>query len=278
MVPKTDFFIPDGSSLEVACKKVTHLGIGAHQDDLEIMALHGILACYKQASEHFGAIICTNGGGSPRLGCYALLNDHEMIALRCQEQRKAAVIGEYAVVAQLGYSSSVIKKTREDLVKSLCELLLQMQPEIIYTHNPLDSHATHISVFLAVVEALRTLPPARRPKNFLGCEVWRSLDWLPHEGKISLDVSRYPELSKKLIRSFDSQIAGGKRYDHAMIGRYHANATFADPHQTDEATMILYAMDLMPLLEDETKDIADYALGFIDRFRNEAASKFAEPR
>ena len=28
-----------------ALKRITHLGIGAHQDDLEFMAFHGILEC-----------------------------------------------------------------------------------------------------------------------------------------------------------------------------------------------------------------------------------------
>ena len=265
-----DFFIPDGGKLEKACAKITHLGIGAHQDDLEIMALHGILTCYKNRSQYFGGIICTDGRGSARVGDYGSLSDEEMMAVRCKEQREAAVIGEYAMMAQLGYSSSAIKKNREDLVESLCELLLQMQPEIIYTHNPLDKHSTHVGVFLAVVAALRRLPRTRRPQKFLGSEVWRSLDWLPDEEKISLDVSAHPELSKKLIRTFDSQIAGGKRYDQAAIGRYQANSTFSNAHCVDEAAMISYAMDLTPLLEDETRDVADYALGFIDRFRSEA--------
>jgi hypothetical protein len=33
-----DFFIPDGSDCMVALSRTTPLGIGAHQDDIEIMA------------------------------------------------------------------------------------------------------------------------------------------------------------------------------------------------------------------------------------------------
>ena len=41
-----DLFIPDDSSPEEALRRITHLGIGAHQDDLEFMAFHGILECF----------------------------------------------------------------------------------------------------------------------------------------------------------------------------------------------------------------------------------------
>ena len=38
-----EIYVPDGKSVVAALKRVTHLGIGAHQDDLEFMAFHGIL-------------------------------------------------------------------------------------------------------------------------------------------------------------------------------------------------------------------------------------------
>ena len=40
-----ELFIPDGLGEQAALSRVTHLGIGAHEDDLEFMAYHGILAC-----------------------------------------------------------------------------------------------------------------------------------------------------------------------------------------------------------------------------------------
>lgn len=266
-----DLFIPDKSSLENACAKVSHLGIGAHQDDLEFMAMHGILHCYQKTTQYFGGITCTDGRGSPRSGRYASLSDEEMVAVRYQEQRTAAEIGEYALIAQLGYSSSVIRENVKPLVEDLYQFLSQMQPKVIYTHNPLDKHVTHQAVFCAVIEALRRLPQAQRPEKLLGCEVWRGLDWLPEDEKISLDVSTHPELCKRLVRVFDSQIAGGKRYDQAVLGRYQANATFSNADHVDEASLISYAMDLTPLIEEESRDIKEFALGFIDRFRNQVA-------
>jgi LmbE family N-acetylglucosaminyl deacetylase len=52
-----------------ALARITHLGIGAHQDDLEFMAFHGILACFRMRDDRwFGGVTCTNGAGSSRTG------------------------------------------------------------------------------------------------------------------------------------------------------------------------------------------------------------------
>lgn len=65
---------------------------------------------------------------------------------------------------------------------------------------------------------------------------------------------------------FDSQIAGGKRYDLAAEGRRLANATFSASHACDTYSALNYAMDLTPLM-DKTIDIADYVASYIDRFK-----------
>lgn len=265
-----DLFIPSHISFSQAAPQITHLGIGAHQDDLEIMALPGILECYQNPIQHFGGIICTNGSGSPRAGDYANYDDQKMQLLRREEQRQAARLGEYLFVAQLDFSSSAIQSSNDTkLVEELHQLLLQLYPKVIYTHHPLDKHPTHRAVCRATIEALRRLPASQHPKKLLGGEVWRSLDWVTDEDKIALNVSLYPELSKKLLSFFDSQISGGKRYDLAALGRRYANATFASPHLVDQATQVTYAIDLMPLLKNPQLTLSDFSLGFINRFRKE---------
>ena len=47
----TDFFVPDGASPEAALARTTHLCIAAHQDDIEIMAYHGIAECFGQSRQ-----------------------------------------------------------------------------------------------------------------------------------------------------------------------------------------------------------------------------------
>ncbi|MBX9742104.1 MAG: PIG-L family deacetylase [Chthoniobacterales bacterium] len=265
-----NFFAPTGISFAQAAPQVTHLGIGAHQDDLEIMALHGILECYQHSSKNFAGITCTSGAGSPRIGPYADYHDQQMQELRHEEQCQAAKLGEYLFVAQLGFSSAAVQEaTKHDLADALHKLLTELHPQIIYTHHPLDKHPTHRAICRAVIEALRRLPQAQHPQQLLGGEVWRSLDWVIDEDKIALDVSTHLELSEKLLTVFQSQIAGGKSYDLAAQGRRYANATFATSHLVDQATQVTYTIDLMPLLKKPQLTLGEFALGFVDRFRKE---------
>ncbi|MGB0408489.1 MAG: PIG-L deacetylase family protein [Opitutales bacterium] len=267
-------FIPDGVRQAEALARTAYLGIGAHQDDLEFMAYHGISLCYGDELRWFGGITCTDGGGSPRTGAFRDMSDQEMMAIRAREQCKAAEIGDYSFVAQFGLSSAAIKNphTRGTLVEMLEDYLLKSQPEVVYTHNPADRHPTHVAVCLAVVEAIRRLPPNSRPKQLYGCEVWRDLDWLAPEDKIALDVSGHPELAERLNACFESQIAGGKDYGKAVIGRRRANASFHESHSADVVDQLWYAMDLTPLAENPDLEIKAFVQAKLDRFSGSVLS------
>lgn len=269
-----ELFIPDGVPNGEALQRVTHLGIGAHQDDLEFMAFHGILTCFNRKDRWFGGVTCTNGAGSSRIGPYATFTDEKMMAIRLQEQNTAAIIGGYAAMFQLGYPSSAVKSpTASELKDDLKTILTACQPGVVYTHNPADKHDTHIGVTIAALQAMRELPCDQRPKQVIGCEVWRALDWLPDEDKILMDVSGRDNLAASLNGVFDSQIAGGKRYDLATLGRRAANATFFDSHATDASNQLIFGLDLTPLVADESKDIVTYVCGLIDRFNADVRMK-----
>lgn len=261
-----DIFVPDNTPLDAAVARTTHLGICAHQDDLEFMAYHGILSCFGQKDKWFTGVVTTDGAGSSRTGVYAGYSDAEIAAVRPREQRKAAFVGEYAAMFQLGYTSSAVKDAKNpDVVADLVAILNAARPEVVYLHNPADKHDTHIGAVLRAISALRKLPREARPKKVYGCEVWRNLDWLCDADKQIHDVSAFPNLAAALNGVFDSQITGGKRYDLAVMGRRLANATFFDSHSSDKATALQWAMDLTPLVEDDALDVAAYALGFVER-------------
>src|SRR5262249_25154596 len=70
-----EVFVPDGRDAESALARTTHLGIGAHQDDLEIMAYHGVLQCFGYDSRWFTGVAVTNGRGSARDLAYRDFSD-----------------------------------------------------------------------------------------------------------------------------------------------------------------------------------------------------------
>ncbi|MGH7994329.1 MAG: PIG-L family deacetylase, partial [Limisphaerales bacterium] len=117
-------FVPDGRPAADALKRITHLGIGAHQDDLEFMAFHGILECFASDAKWFGGVTCTNGAGSARSGAYAQFTDAQMMAVRRTEQNHAAIVGQYGVMIQLDYPSSAVKSATDlSLKNDLKEIL-----------------------------------------------------------------------------------------------------------------------------------------------------------
>jgi LmbE family N-acetylglucosaminyl deacetylase len=273
-----DLFVPDGSQPERALSRTTHLCIASHQDDIEIMAQHGISACFMRQDAWFSGVVVTDGAGSPRADLYAGFSDTQMRRVRAQEQRKAAFIGDYSIQIQLGYPSAEVKSPDgAGIVDDLLAILKAARPRVVYLHNPADQHDTHVAVLLRSLEAMLLMPPAHRPKQVLGCEVWRSLDWLVEGDKKVLPVSERPNLAASLLGVYDSQISGGKRYDLAAVGRSVANATYHKSHEPDRDSALVYALDLTPLLAVAPKDldaaVSDLVCGCVDHLKAEIVSR-----
>ena len=272
--PGAVLFVPDGRPLEEALARTTHLGIVGHPDDLEIVAWPAIRACFGRDDRWFAGVVVTDGAGAPRAGRYAALSDARMREVRQDEQKTAARVGEYGVVAMLDYTSAAVKDpAREAVVRELEGLFLATRPDVVYTHDLADRHDTHVATALAAIEACRALPAEDRPGRVLGGEVWRGLDWLADGDGVAEDAAGHEALAQALISSFESQIAGGKRHDVAVIARRRAHATFHASHAVDTTTALCLAMDLTPLVSDPALDPIAYAQGLTSRFGREVRDR-----
>ncbi|HZU24967.1 MAG TPA: PIG-L family deacetylase [Bryobacteraceae bacterium] len=271
-----DIFVPDGADVDAALARTTHLCVTAHQDDIEIMAYHGIAECFGQPDKWFTGVVVTDGAGSPRAGIYERYTDEEMKQVRVREQRKAAYVGDYSCQLQLGYPSAAVKDPKNGAVTAELEkIFAACRAEFVYLHNLADKHDTHVGVAMHCLAALRRLPAADRPKKVYGCEVWRNLDWLGDDKKQALPVSSRDNVAAALVGVFDSQVTGGKRYDLATAGRRLANATYYASHATDVESALSFAMDLTPLVADPGLNPVEYVTGFIDEFRADVVKKLS---
>jgi LmbE family N-acetylglucosaminyl deacetylase len=265
--PGAQVYVPDGSDPSSAIARTTHLAVGAHPDDIPIMAYDGILRCFGQTGSWFTGITVTDGANSPRSGLYGDYTGVQMREVRIVEERKAALIGEYSAAVLLDYPSAVAREGSNDqIVKELASLIATARPAVVYTHNLADKHDTHVAVALRTIAAIRRLPNNTRPTAVYGCEVWRDLDWMLDTDKVALDVTAHSNLAAALIGVYDSQIGGGKRYDLATQGRRLAHATFSASHLVDEAEAVTYAMDLTPLINDNS-DAAAYVADHVERMQ-----------
>jgi LmbE family N-acetylglucosaminyl deacetylase len=269
--PGAEIFVPDGVNPEAALSRTTYLGVAAHADDLEIMAIHGILAAFRVPERWFTGVVVTDGTGSPgRAGEGA----GALRETRRREQKQAAALGQYGAVALLDHSSQSVKDPSEtSVVFDLAQVLRRTRPEVVYTHALSDAHDTHVAVTLRLLAACRELDPAERPARILGCEVWRDLDWLAPSDKVLLAVDDHEELQAELIALFASQITAGKRYDLAALGRRRAHAVFSESHAVDRHRGIVWAMDLSPL--GSAGDPGEYVAALTRRFESDVAARVA---
>ncbi len=268
-----EIFVPDALPPDKALIRTTHLAVSAHQDDIEIMAASPILECFQRSDRWFTGVVVTDGRGSPRNGIYERYSDEEMRLVRFGEQRKAAVLGEYAALVMLDYPSSEVKGGSVAPVEDLAAILKATHPQQVHTHNLADKHDTHVAVALRLIAAIRSLPKNERPQKLYGCEVWRGLDWMLDNDKVGFDLSQQENLQAALLGVFDSQISGGKRYDLASMARRRANATYFESHGVDISTGLSFGMDMTALIQEDAPTSLDFIQEFIQRFKQDVTDR-----
>ncbi len=272
-----EIYVPDGIDTAAALARTTHMAVSAHQDDIEIMAMDGVLQCFGKSDKWFTGVVATNGAGSPRDGFYADYNDEQMRTIRRKEQKKAAYVGEYSAAVFLDHSSAEMKDSSyPGAIDDLKALLQVARPETVYVHNPADKHPTHVCTAIRLIQAIRSLPKDERPNKLYGCEVWRDLDWMIDEDKVAFNLDKHENIAASVLGVFDSQIIGGKRYDLASMGRRRAHATYHQSHAVDACGMLNFGMDLTPLIQDDTLDLLNYVREYIGRFAAEVSENISK--
>jgi LmbE family N-acetylglucosaminyl deacetylase len=272
--PKAEVYIPSGEPADQALARTTTLGVGAHQDDLEFMAYYPILQGFSVKGEAFTGVTVTNGAGSARDSFYAAYTDAQMIDVRRLEQRKAAMVGDYAAQFQLDHPSSHVKDPASTVVvDDLVAILQATKPREVYSHNVADKHDTHVGVLMKLIAAIRRLPKAERPQKLVGCEVWRDLDWMNDKDKVVMNLDGHENLADALMGVFDSQICGGKRYDLATRGRRKAHSTYFESHATDKNEALSFGMDLTPLIVDDSLSPQQLYQRYLDGFKSEVLAR-----
>ncbi len=244
------------------------LGVGAHQDDLEFMCFNAISDGREAGG--FSGVILTNGSGSTRNPEHEPLSPEKYSLVRNREQIKAANIGGYRQIIQLNHPSVDVKMANpKEAIQEMFEILTEMRPQIIYTHNPFDKHLSHIATLNVVVKAILEMPLIDRPKQLFGCEVWRGLDWLPSKFKLVWPIDDSGALRDQLTQCFPSQSGRSKNYAQAIKGRRQCNATFLDGYQKDQFQHAEYGIDLGVLIGEKPKSLASFCEEVLEEFQQE---------
>ncbi len=248
------YFIEEGGALAQG----TCLAIGAHPDDLEIMAAPFIEDCCEHSNKKFVGVVCTHGVSAQLLHSGKSSEILKVKSKRRDEQLEAAHFAKYLGMIQLGYGSDDIKANNNiKLGSQLSDLILQVRPEIILTHNPFDRHRTHQAVCRHVLQAV--LLSSYVPEKLLGCEVWGGLDWLESQYKVTVPL-KSSRWFAQLISIFQSQNTENRNYAEGVLGRMRSNSTFHDSSKACEEQHIMYALDLLPLLKMKEENYLNFYL------------------
>lgn len=276
----SEIFIPDGAELDVALQRSTMMVVAAHQDDIEQLAMHGIVKGLEEGGYRLFGVVASDGAGDRHTGSYTDLSYAELMEVRDREQRRAAVVGRYSAVAMLNHTSPEIKdKSSTHVDEDLVALLEAVRPQSVYMHNPFDRNDTHIALFIRTIEALRTAAShGFVPKHVYGCEAWRGLDWLIHHDSIHLPVNDEAGIGERLIQIYRSQFNDRKYYDLAARGRRIANATRHESHTIEMDEEVVLAVDLLPLVLDATLEPETFARRIIERFETDVRERLKRYR
>lgn len=165
-------------------KKSTILVVGAHPDDFEIMA-GGTLARWSHEGGTTYAVVMTDGelGGDP--------------SLRRKEATRAAKLLGVKEVHFCGLPDAKIPHNLET-IHIIEGKINELQPDIIITHHPSDTHQDHVNVGLSCISAAR---------KHVGVLLGETPSTYPEGRYIGVDITDFMDLKLRALKEHRSQYA-----------------------------------------------------------------------
>jgi len=245
------------------------LAIAAHHGDIELMAMDGVLKAYGSKKYDFFACVVGDASNCNKTGKYAEFTDKELLEARIQEQSRASQIGEYADLILLKKSQADIEDLDNTaIVKELQKLILDVNPDVVYTHNIFDRNMSHSRLALKVIEAILNLPEDSRPRLLYGCEIFGSLDWVPEKYRVNFDISDNKDIQSRLIGVYDTMAEFSFNFTKAVAGRKTANATFQESLMGQEDKLTWYGINLTPII-NKGISIKEYIVKILNDYNKE---------
>jgi LmbE family N-acetylglucosaminyl deacetylase len=232
------------------------LWVGAHPDDLEILA-GGTLAKYvMRGHEAYSCVVAKGDKG-------AIEVDPEKLAkTRIREAKKGCEILGAEFVGNLGWPDFRIF-VNEKLIDTILEVVRRVKPDLVITHSPNDYQNDHICTSIATVAAVFNSAnpafvskhPAHRVARTLYCDTIFGLDFEPD---FWVDISETIDIKLKALSAHKSQLSfltKAQRFqdtveDVKVCARYRglqAGVLYAETFKLVKRSMHNLAFDLSPL-------------------------------
>ena len=183
--------------LEMFCKKV--LVVAAHPDD-EVLGCGGTIARLGDSGVEVHIALLADGVGSRKLSVIDA-DESTHIHRRRQAARNAAqILGAKSVVFGNFPDNRMDTVALLDIVQFIEELIIQYQPDTVFTHHAGDLNVDHRLVHQAVLTACRPIPSAF-VHTLLFFEVPSSTDWQVPNSEIPFLPNLFVEITAQVDRS-----------------------------------------------------------------------------
>jgi LmbE family N-acetylglucosaminyl deacetylase len=159
------------------------LAIGAHPDDIEI-GCGGTLLWHKEIQDEIQLLVMTDDLRS---------GDDSRLQRRFEAQRSAEMLGAELTFGGLPDKSVEVARGIE-VIEAVAS---DFGPDLVYAHDPRDTHQDHRSVGYATLSAFR------RQQSIL---LYRSLTSRSPEGNVFTDIDPFIKQKMELVAQHASQV------------------------------------------------------------------------
>ncbi len=189
------------------------LAIGAHPDDIEIACAGTLAKCVKRGDEVF---VCHLSSGN--LG-HVVIPPEELIVMRANEAKRAGVLAGITVMWGGFHDLDMYTESKEARDK-VVEIIKQVNPDFIITHNPDDYMPDHTACAKLVFDAAFTAtlpnyktkaPNAAKLVPIYYMDTLAGVNFNPTE---FVDITDEIELKLQMLNCHESQIVWMRDHDH----------------------------------------------------------------
>jgi len=175
------------------------LVVASHPDD-EWFSLGGTLLKFKKMYYDIHILVVTNGERGDNCGPTRIKGSEDLCKIVFGTNLKT-----------FGIPANEVPRNNVEATSMLDVVIHQLQPEIILTHYPNDSHQDHRAVFDIVQSSLRAIPKA---------EVWLfespwAIDFSPN---IFVDISMLLEKKLEIYKQyFEEEYKAKEKYGYDIV-------------------------------------------------------------
>ena len=180
------------------------LVVAAHPDD-EVLGCGGTIARHAAEGDVVHVIFMADGVSSRKTS-----NKDDLLKRNESAENSGKVLGIYKNY-YLGWQDNRMDTVPFlEIVKKLEDLVIEISPEIIYTHHHGDLNIDHKITSQAVVTACRPIP-STSVKEIYTFEVLSSTEWARHnleyfQPQYFVDITPYMELKLAAIENYSHEM------------------------------------------------------------------------